>query len=87
MRVALVKRIIATLCLPLVLLPAASSISQPNDSAEADAQNSSVASEDEKLKEKAKSKSVAKSKKDVSDDFIPSEEISEDLSVSFPVDI
>lgn len=81
------QRLIATLCLPLLLFPAASSMSQSEETTEAAAQDGSVAAEDKATKKKAKSKSDAKSKKDAAEIFIPSEEISEDLSVSFPVDI
>ncbi len=49
--------------------------------------NKDLASEDKKSKKKAKPKADAKSKKDALEIFIPSEQISEDLSVSFPVDI
>ncbi|MGI9286017.1 MAG: hypothetical protein ACR2P1_11560 [Pseudomonadales bacterium] len=81
------KRLVTILCLPLVLLPAATSISQSEQKTEAVETEKSTAAIGESAKKKPKSKSDGKNKKDAPEIFIPSEEISEDLSVSFPVDI
>lgn len=81
----LVKRMTVALCLPLLLLPVGYSLAQSEKKAAAVKQEKSAAAADESQKNKPKP--GAKSQKDAPEIFKPSEEISEDLSVSFPVDI
>ncbi len=81
----LVKRMTVALCLPLLLLPVGYSFAQSEKKAAAVKQEESAAVADESRKNKPKP--GAKSPKDAPEIFKPSEEISEDLSVSFPVDI
>ncbi len=71
--------------LPLLLLPAASSLSQSQGKAEEAKVEDKASSKAENSK--AKDKTPADSKSEVPEIFIPSEKISEDLSVAFPVDI
>ncbi len=92
--------VLALLCLLPLLLPTQQSLSQsetataevatqpPATQKTATQQSTATPGEETKSQQKAKSKAgTAAKKQDSAEIFIPSEAISEDLSVSFPVDI
>ncbi len=92
------QRAILMLCLALLLLPAARSMAQqestPEEAVEKEAVKKETGAADGeevkstlKSKPKSEARSAADNKKSAAEIFIPSEAISEDLSVSFPVDI
>lgn len=77
--------VLVILSLPLLMLSAAGSLAQSEEkAAEIKAENAAAASDE---KPETKDKAPASKKGDAPEIFIPSEAISEDLSVSFPVDI
>lgn len=81
------KRVMAALCVSLLLLPAGLGFAQSEKKAEKVKKDDSTAVADDSKQQKQKPKTGEKEKKDALEMFIPSEDISEDLSVSFPVDI
>lgn len=86
MRNTILQRILLLLVLPLLMTTAIVVAQSDADPEQADKQNS-AASQSKTGEDERNADAPAKQDKEKWDVFIPSEEISEDLSVSFPVDI
>ncbi|GAB2189556.1 hypothetical protein MAH1_11640 [Sessilibacter sp. MAH1] len=86
-RLNLLKTALNCAAFTIVLSVSALSFAQTSDDTESDFESSNQEQNDKSAQEQNNKSSTAQSNSEPAPEFIPSEEISEDLSVSFPTDI